>query len=80
MTPNKYSELFRNLADKIERNDEKDFGGAFLILPPVGNEISGVIIGQSDIASFFGMVKTKLDVAVSEADDAHKKQQAFGRR
>jgi len=79
MAQNKFADAFRALADKIEKNDEKDISGAFLVLGPDGKEISGVIIGQPDIASFFGVIKVKLDVAVAEADDAQKRNKAVGR-
>lgn len=82
---NKYAQLFRDLADKIEKNDEADFGGAFLVVPPKADAntesepLSGVFIGAADMGSFFGMIRTKLDVYVTLADDARKRMGAYGR-
>lgn len=70
---------FRDLADKIERNKPEDFGGAFLIIPPDGEPIASILVGQPDLASFFAVVSGKLQVAVNAADEKSKRQQAFGR-
>lgn len=78
--PNKFAQLFRDFADKIEKNAEKDFAGAFLVVPPASDAIAGILVGEPDIASLLGMLKTKLDVAVNKIDEEQKKMQAFGRR
>ena len=78
--PHKQADAFRDFAAKIEKNDEGDFAGAFLIVAPGGEQISGIIVGDPDVASFFGMVKTKLDVVVTKIDEEAKRNQAFGRR
>lgn len=73
------AELFRDFAAKIEKNDEKDFAGAFLIIPPSGDAISGMLVGEADIGSFFGMVKSKFDIAINKIDEEEKKKNSFGR-
>ncbi len=78
--PHSKADLFRDFAAKIEKNDEKDFAGAFLIVAPSGDAVDGILVGTPDIASFFGMVKTKLDAVISKISDEEKKAQAFGRR
>lgn len=75
----KHADAFRDFAAKIEKNDEGDFAGAFLIIPPGGEIVSGIIVGEPDVASFFGMVKTKLDVVVTKIDQEEKTKRAFGR-
>ena len=74
------ADLFREFAAKIEKNDERDFAGAFLIVSPTGDAIDGILVGTPDIASFFGVVKTKLDTVINKISDDEKKAQAFGRR
>lgn len=81
----KPSDFFRELADKIDRNAEADFAGAFLILPPTFNgaapePVSGLLVGAPDMAAFLGLVKTKLDVTVISYDDMQKQQQQGFRR
>lgn len=78
--PNKHADSFRDFASKIEKNDEKDFAGAFLVIAPGGEQTSGILVGEPDMASFFGMIKTKLDVVVTKIDEEAKRNQAFGRR
>lgn len=77
--PTKQAELFRELADKIDRNPETDFGGAFLIVPPEGDAISGILVGAADLGVFWGAVKLKCDLAVDAADKVSKPQ-GFNRR
>lgn len=74
------ADLFRAFAAKIEKNDEQDFAGAFLIVSPSGETIDGILVGTPDQASFFGMVKTKLDVLVTKISDEDKKRHSFGGR
>ena len=76
----KHAESFREFASKIEKNDEGDFAGAFLIVAPGGEQVSGIMVGDPDVASFFGVVKTKFDAVVTKIDEEAKRNQAFGRR
>lgn len=78
--PNPHSKIFREMADRIDRNETKEFAGAFLVVPPVGDPLSGLLVGDADIASFFGMLKTKLDVAVTTISDEQRKRDAYGGR
>lgn len=73
------ADLFRQFADKIEKNDTKDFAGAFLIVPPSGDAVSSILVGEADVASFFGMVKSKLDILINKLDAEEKQKNAFGR-
>ena len=74
------ADLFRQLADKIEKNDEKDFAGAFLVVPPTGDSISSLLVGEADIATFFGVVKSKIDIVINKIDAEEKQKNAFGGR
>lgn len=70
----KPSDLFRLWADKIDKNDQEDFSGAFMIIPPVGDPISSLLIDQDkDIGNFFALVKTKIEAAVDAINDQQKK-------
>ena len=76
----KHADAFRDFAAKIEKNDEKDFAGAFLIVPPNGDPASGIMVGEADTAMFFGLLKAKIEVVVTTIDNEAKKAQSFGRR
>ena len=69
-----HSTFFRELADKIDRNPGEDFGGAFMLMPPKGDPVSGLIVGAADVAMFWGLVKTKIDVALAELSIADAQQ------
>jgi hypothetical protein len=73
------ADLFRDFAAKIEKNDGKDFAGAFLIIAPNGEAISSILVGEPDVASFFGMVKTKLDAVITKISEEEKRTRTFGR-
>lgn len=78
---NPHAKLFREMADRIEKNDLKDFAGAFLVVPPGDSgSLSGLLVGDADIASFFGMLKTKLDIAVTTISDEQRKLATYGPR
>jgi len=72
------AEVFRLWADKIEKNDADDFGGVFVIIPPSGEPISGLLIDQEqDLGTFFAVVKSKVESAVDAINDAQRKQGRF---
>jgi hypothetical protein len=68
---------FRSLADKIERNRPEDFGGAFLIIPPEGDPVSGILVGSVDLVTFWSLLKSKMDNAIADADNKNKINRAF---
>ena len=69
------SERFRDWADRIEKNAPSDFGGAFLIIPPKGDPISGLLVDQEqDLNTFFAVVKTKIDASVDALNEAQRRQ------
>lgn len=71
------AEHFRELAEKIERNKPEDFGGAFLIIPPDGDPISGILVGSVDLLTYWSLIKSKLDLAISSADDKQRVNRTF---
>ena len=71
------ADRYREMAEKIERNKPEDFGGAFLIIPPDGDPISGILVGSVDLLTFWSLIKSKLDLAVQAADDKQKVNRAF---
>lgn len=79
MPATKQGDLFREIADKIDRNPETDFGGAFIIVPPDGEPVSGILVGAPDLGVFWGAVKLKCDKAVDTIDDKQRQQQQFRR-
>ena len=62
-------DLFRAMAERIERNPEAEFGGALLIVPPgeqgqVSVPIEHLAIStRPDIAAFWGTAAAKIEVA-----------------
>lgn len=69
------SDLLRQLADKIDKNAPEDFGGAFIVVPPSGDPISGMMIGEQDVNTFWILVKTKLEAEVEKLNQLQKQQQ-----
>ena len=76
--------LFRAMADTIELNGDGAFGGAFVVIPPTngGDPVHTLILDASqDPAQFWGILKTKSDIALASVEQLARNQQAgFGRR
>ena len=72
------SENFRLWADKIEKNAADDFSGAFLIVPPNGEPISGLLIdAEKNMGTFFAVVKSKLEAAIDQINEAQRRSTGF---
>jgi hypothetical protein len=70
------AEYLRAWADKIEKNAPEDFSGFFVVIPPVGDAISSLLIDQeNDVNTFFAVVKSKIDDAV-EALNTKQRQKS----
>lgn len=81
--PRKLAERLRRMAEKIELNDSASFGGAFVIIPPIGagEPIETLILdGQQDPAQFFILLKSKIDSAIAGLDAAQRANQTGFRR
>ena len=60
--------LFRQIADRIERNAEDEFSGAFLIVPPGDCEpIDGLSVSSKpNIPAFFSNLRGQVEIAIAE--------------
>jgi hypothetical protein len=78
----KQSEIFRKLADKIDRNEEEEFGGAVCIVPPKGEAtIDWVIVdSKADLLRFWVKLKTDIDAIAQEVDNRARMQQTWQQR
>jgi hypothetical protein len=77
----KTSDLFRRMADQIDRNDSVSFGGAYVICPPDGGEpIELLMLKSKDVAQFWGAVDAMVKMVMSDLDDKSRNQQAFRQR
>lgn len=64
---NKFSAVFREMAERIERNTEADFAGAMLIVPPQGDPIAVMLADPTqDKEAFLALCAGKLQVATQE--------------
>lgn len=74
------ADLFREMADRIERNEDAEFAGAILVVPPRRNgvelpSISVMIVDPSqDPATLFAIAKGKIDIASAQYDEAVQAQ------
>jgi hypothetical protein len=71
------------MADAIERNPTGNFGGAFVVVPPVeaGDPLETLILDtKQDPAQFWMLLKTKCDIELGLLDQKQRTGQAFGRR
>lgn len=78
------AEHFRRMAARIEHNAQETFGGAVVIVPPVGggDAIEFLVLGSKpDLAQFYSTVQTKITLALSEIQEKQQNlASAFGRR
>lgn len=75
MKPAEIATRLRTLADRLEANADRPFGGFFMIVPPNGESDEGLILeGKPDDAMFFGLVKAKLEMAVAAMESLLRQQ------
>lgn len=76
----KHSTAFTAMAERVERN-LAEFGGACVIVPPGGGTpIEFLLIDpKSDIAQFYGALKTKIDMQLEELRSQAARQPQWGR-
>lgn len=73
--------LCRAMAERIDRQEDADFSGALLVISPDGSKVEMVMVDPSlDVAAFWGIAKTKVDIAAGEALLAEEKRQQQGGR
>jgi len=79
---NPISDLFRKMADDIDRNAAAGFGGAFVCVPPTngGDSFQTLIVGEAiDPSDFWNLLATKSKAQMSAVDAAQRTGQAFRR-
>lgn len=79
MTDN--SLAFARMTAKVVQNEQNEFGGAFVIVPPEGaGEVVETLIldRQSDPIQFWKMLMEKAAATVSRLEDQARNQSAFG--
>lgn len=78
----KTSNLFRRMADQIDRNEGSAFGGAVVICPPGGGDPVELLMLNSlkDPAQFWGAVDATVKFALANLDEQARNAQAFQRR
>lgn len=78
----KLAQTLRDMATRIETNGGDSFGGCFVVLPPQGHEALSTLIldTKQDPAQFYGMLKTKCDIALAGIEEAMRNAGGFGRR
>lgn len=76
---------FSKMASRIELNKDEGFGGAFVVVPPGGDESKPfdtlILDGTSGPAAFWALLKSKCDMALADIEAAERNKNAgFGRR
>lgn len=74
------SDIFRDMAGRIDLNSGSDFGGAVVIVPPEGPPIEILMLdSRKDAMHFWTQIKTVVDVATNQHLVDLKNKQSFGR-
>ena len=74
-------EPFTKMAARLLHNADATFGGAVVIVPPVGDPIELLMLdAQGDAGQFWGTIKTRIQLAVDKLDEQQRVAQGFGRR
>ena len=61
------------MAERIERNKDAPFGGAFVIIPPGGTPQDMLILDNSgNAAIFWSTLQTRVQIALSELDEGNR--------
>lgn len=69
--PSPHADAFREMANRIEKNDDADFSGAFVMVMPDGTVKQFLLLNPTtDLAMFLGTLKAQVDIAVREAAEA----------
>lgn len=67
------AELFRAMAERIERNSAAEFSGALLIVPPGGEPIEYLAVNpRPDAAAFWGAVQAFVQRALAEIEERQR--------
>jgi hypothetical protein len=76
------SDIFRKMADQIDRNEGADFGGAYVIVPPAGAVPVECLFlnSEKNLSQFWGALGFTVQKATAELDEQDRNQQAFRHR
>jgi hypothetical protein len=72
------AKLFDKMAAHVRLNRDAKFGGAFLMVPPDGDPVELIILGNDQPAIFWSSVKTLAEMALDAANKLNR-QLGFGR-
>lgn len=80
--PDARSATFRDMADRLDRNADQDFGGAFVVIPPEGEAQTMLLIDSAkNPAIFWAALQTRVQIALQEIEEAQRGgMPGFGRR
>jgi hypothetical protein len=74
------SDELREMAERIDRNADGSFGGAFVLLPPGGEPVKTLLIDSGkDPAQFWGTLKTKCEMALAGLEELQRNQNPYMR-
>ena len=75
MKPPEISAYLRTLAERIDANAERPFGGLFVVIPPDAEADSVLLLeGKPDSAMFVGLVTAKIEMVKAVQQDALRQQ------
>lgn len=76
-----YAGPFTEMAQAIEANKGQSYGGAFVIVPPVGASQSVLILdSQQDPAQLIAMIQARCAILLGQLEDENKRRLSpFGR-
>lgn len=69
----------RELADRMERNSDGSFGGAYVVIPPAGGDVIKMLILDSakDPAQFWAVLKTRCEMVLAGLDEIQRNVRAY---
>jgi hypothetical protein len=74
------SDHFSAMAERIKRNDPKEFAGGYVILSPSGTVVSQMFVNPvGDEAAFWGFIAAAVQTAGAEAVQKLETAQGFNR-
>lgn len=76
----KLSDRFRAMADAIDHNEGKPFGGAVVAIPPGDGPAIDILVFDSreDALQFYTTIKTMAEVAYNELLQKEQQKRVYG--
>ncbi len=74
-----HAKPFQDMARRITDNMSHAFGGAVVILPPGSTDSIEILMldQHADLAMFWGTIRTKIDIALANAEAEKRRQSGF---